>query len=268
MPMVQSSREVDWYQWSNDKLFFALTLGWLSFLVPIYLPAQTKVFRNSYVAFEMPDHFDCNLEHTEWVCRSKDPKTQRESMFILTAKEVGPSDSMEQYRAHLSQPQPTSHKPDGKAQMSRVVYPPKPIKVNDHEWIDGLHMNSEVPGYYTRYIATVRDQIAILVTLSAHREHYSKYSPQFFRTVNSLRIIASRSLTENITGSGEVRGATETLGGPVSASLPLDLLALEAESQSAVGSDGSKGGLRNLFLGLALILLGLGAYIYLKSRKK
>jgi hypothetical protein len=238
----------------------------LGFLLPCVAPAQTKVFRNAYVAFEMPDHFDCVLEHTEWVCKSKDPKTQREAMFILTAKEVGPSDSMEQYRAHLAQPQPTAHKPGGKTQMSRVVYPPKPTKINDQDWMDGLHMNSEVPGYYTRYLATIRDQIAILMTLSAHREHYSKYSPQFFKTVNSLRVIASRSLTENVAGTERSRGATETLGGPISASLPLDLLALEAETQSS-NSSGSNG-TRNLFLGLGLILLGLGVFIYLKARKK
>lgn len=47
--------------------------------------AEAKVFRNAYVAFELPDTWNCNLEHTEWVCRSQNDKESKEAIIILTA---------------------------------------------------------------------------------------------------------------------------------------------------------------------------------------
>ena len=71
---------------------------------------EAKVFRNSYLSFELPDKWDCYLENTAWVCRyaisknclgpnSSTPtceeqrKKAREAIIILAAKEVGPKDS-------------------------------------------------------------------------------------------------------------------------------------------------------------------------------
>ena len=54
--------------------------------------AQAKVFRNAYIAFEMPETWKCNLEQTEWVCRSEQNKESKEYIIILTSKEVCPTD--------------------------------------------------------------------------------------------------------------------------------------------------------------------------------
>ncbi len=66
--------------------------------------AQAKVFRNAYISFEMPETWKCNLEQTEWVCRSEQNKESKEAIIILTAKEVGPTDSFPLYQTHLDAP--------------------------------------------------------------------------------------------------------------------------------------------------------------------
>ena len=82
----------------------ALTLitGFGVFVTPNI--ASAKTFSNAYVSFELSDKWGCVLEQTEWVCRPTAPELQQLGIIILTAKEIGPSDSLPAYKEHLSQP--------------------------------------------------------------------------------------------------------------------------------------------------------------------
>lgn len=225
------------------------------------LTLEAKVFRNAYVAFELPDTWRCELEHTEWVCRSESSKESREAIIILTAKEVGPTDSFEAYSQHLNTVQKNATNPAA----SRVVYPSKQVKINDHVWIDGLHMGSEVNNYFTRYLATLKDKVAILVTYSAHKDFYAKYSPDFFKSIQSLRVIATKNLLASPEG-GALRPGSETLGAPIGAAMPADIVAQEAEIPG--GGTGKSEKTKMLFMGIAILIAALGAYIILKMKKK
>jgi hypothetical protein len=226
------------------------------------LHLEAKVFRNAYVAFELPDSWNCALEHTEWICRSQISIEAKEAIIILTAKEVGPEDSLEAYAQHLNTPQ-GPHSATSGANPGRIVAPGKQVTISDHIWIDGLQQGSEVPNYFTRYLATIKDRIAILVTLSAHKDHYTKYSPDFFKAVQSLRVIASPGLANNET-TGALRPGSETLGAPISAAMSAEM-GLAPEDGGAKGSGGTT---KTVFLGVALALAGLAIFLVLKTRKK
>lgn len=234
-----------------------------SFILTLLLisSANAKVFRNSYLSFELPDTWKCSLENTEWVCRADTDKESKEAIIILTAKEVGPTDSLDSYMTHLNTAQPTSVK--GNGGLSKVVYAPKKVQINDHPWIDGLHMASEVPNYFTRYLATIKEKIAVLFTCSAHKDFYTKYSQDFFRAVQSLRVIATKDLLAR-PDSG-IRPGNETLGSPIGQAMPNDLLGDNAEADDA--NQGS-GNMKMIYLALAVILAGIGGYIFIKSRQK
>lgn len=223
--------------------------------------ASAKVFRNAYLAFEMPDHWDCSLEQTEWVCRSKDSKEAKEAIIILTAKEVGPSDSFQIYETYLNQPIKLKIRSQA-GDQSKIIYKSKNLNVNNQPWIDGLHLGSEVPNYYTRYLATIKDSVAILVTFSAHKDFYTKYSQDFLKAVMSLQVIATKNLLGRRDQNGIRPPGTETFGVP-SQAMPMDIV------QS--GLDEGRGPKKNnaiKFLGIALILMAIGIFFYLRSRKK
>jgi hypothetical protein len=225
------------------------------------LSAQAKVFRNAYVAFELPDSWNCTLEHTEWVCRSEADKESKEAIIVLTAKETGPTDSFASYTQHLTTPQTA---PTPGATPSRIIYPPKQVKVNEHVWIDGLHMGSEVPNYFTRYLATIKDRIAILVTFSAHKNFYTKYSQDFFKGVMSLRVIATKNLL-NDPKLGPLRPGSETLGQSINQNMPSEMAGMEAMPEESSGS-GSK--TKSVLFGIAILLAAAAGYVLLKMRKK
>jgi hypothetical protein len=244
-------------QWFFFSLIFPVLFSSVSF---------GKTFRNAYVSFEMNDNWDCQLEHTEWVCRTNIQTQAKEAIIILTAKELGPTDTFESYRAHLNKPLQPAYKGANQS-VSQVKYV-KDFLVNGQTWIDGLHSGSEIPNYFTRYIATIKDRIAILVTFSAHKDFYSKYGPEFYKSVMSLRVVATANLL-NDPNSGPLRGSNEPIGIPIGAQIPggADMV---ADPNGGSGDDPSRGGGRKtklLLLAVAVLLAGGAGYVLMKPRK-
>jgi hypothetical protein len=148
---------------------------------------------------------------------------------------------------------------------SNVKYKVQKQKINDQEWLDGLHQDSEVKNYYTRYLATIKDQIAILVTFSAHNQAYAKHSRNFDKTIQSLRVIATKDLLSR-PDLGPLAGVGDTLGSGIGQAMPADMLAGE---EGAANSAGKKSIFKNeLFLGLALLILAILIYVILRIYQK
>jgi LPXTG-motif cell wall-anchored protein len=218
----------------------------------------TKTFSNAYVSFDLPDRWDCHLEGTEWVCNSQLKGNSREAIIVLTAKEVGPKDTFEAYELYLKTPRVT---PGDKSQpVKSEVKHVRRRKIAGFDWVDAMHLNSEIPSYYTRYLATVKDRLAILVTFSAHQKHFTKYSTDFFKAVESLRVVAAKDLFEP-TQLAPIRPGTETIGMAVPG--PADSFLEEMPPPPSSG--GSKAG---KLLAIAVLIASIGAYILLKKRKK
>lgn len=248
----------------NSKSFF------ISFfiLIPQILLSADKNFKNAYISFNMKDTWSCHQENSEFICRSTDPTEAKEAVIILTAKEIGPADTFEAYNEHLSKPINTTTK-SGAPLISNVSMPPQIRSYDSQKWIDALHLNSEVKNYYTRYLATIKDKIAVLVTFSAHNNYYTKYSNQFTSTIQSIRLAETKDLTMS-RGSGSLRGSNEMLGTGIGQSMPADLL-LSDDASSAQSSKSKKGkGLlqNKLTLSLILIILAIVGYIGFTIYKK
>lgn len=223
--------------------------------------AHAKVFRNAYVSFELPDKWACNLEQTEWVCRTSNPGVdRREAIIVLTAKETGPSDNLGSYETHLKQPR-TILARNGQSLQSQVIKVEN-RRIDNFPWVDGFHLASEIPNYYTRYLATTKDKIAVLVTFSAYKTAFTKYSSDFFRAIESLRIIASRSMMAP--GGAGAGGAGGTLGGPLGGGIGFgadQALPDEAETGRGKSSD------TTTVLGLAILVGAVGIYFFMKRKQ-
>lgn len=229
-------------------------------------PAEAKLFRNGFISFELPeDEWDCKVDNTEWVCRSLDQKQIKETAIVISAKEVGPQDTLDAYQKLLSAPK-FSYVEEYKDKPSKVIYPAKRVQINDHQWIDGLHFGSELGTYYTRYIATTKDGVAILVTLSAAKAYYTKHSKNFFKSVQSLRVIGGKNLLSN-KDLGPLRSSQEVLGANIGSSLPPDLMdSNQGEAGEGTGQQGQGQSTKQIILVLALLLAAIGAYLFIKGR--
>ena len=228
------------------------------FLLFFCVTAQAKIFRNAYVSFELPPNWNCKLEGSEWVCENEFATRTKEAIIILTAKEVGPTDTLAGYLAHLQTPRLIPGK-GGVPTRSQVISV-KQRMIGGNMWIDGLHLGSEVGSYFTRYLATIKDKIAILITFSAHKEHYTKYSADFIKAIESLKVVASKDTLGRAGMGANGMHSSETIGAPIGQNIPsFDNSALPPENNSS-------GSLRGNLLLLAILLGAVGAFFYVKYK--
>lgn len=211
---------------------------------------EAKIFRNSYVNFEIAKGWSCKIENTSWICvKAKKHKGANTAVIILTAKEKGPEDSLSLYEAHLKKPVKLN------GVLSKVLNVSQ-RKINHHLWIDSLHRGSESVNFWTRYLASTHGNIAILVTFSSHKDFYTKYSNTFIKSIHSLRLSK-----QNTSSFGKnLRGRHESLGAPISG-----LLSSQINIPDEPVFSKKKGNSTGKILGLLFLLLA-GGLIWYKKR--
>ena len=219
-----------------------------------------KKFSSKYCEFELPPGWECALEGTEYVCQSENADRKKESIIILAAKIRGEQDNLDEYMAFLKKPKEFSL-PGGKKQISESKST-KMTRVNDHQWVDALHLASEVPGFYTRYLATVKEDLGVAVTFSVGKDQYAAYQPVMDKLVTTLRVFRQKKaeFADLRTGKSQDANFSDTTFNPNSA---MDLQANKTKSRGA-GGDGDD----NTTLFLILGLVGAGVFIAAKAKKK
>ena len=124
-----------------------------------------------------------------------------------------------------------------------------------------MHLGSEIPHYYTRYTVTIKGNIAVIVTFSAHKLFYTKYSSQFFRAIKSLRVVATKSSINR--KEVRPRGNKGVLGDNLG--LPNLIDDNNEDGNFGDGESDSSSSSNILFL-LAFLLAAVGVYIWFKRR--
>ena len=230
------------------KIYALLTLALL-----FSANAYAKTFANQFIEFQLPDKWECQLDGTEWVCQSTDEQKKRDAIIVLAAKIKKPGmDDLPVYKAHLEKPQQYQSL-SGEAITSEPKYV-KDLDISGHPWIDSLHLQSEIPDFYTRYLATVEADLGILVTFSVRKDKYDEYLPDIDAMVKSMRAFRKPGADINRTEGGEVAP-------------PADLVPPGAGNRPPRNptEDAGAGGAVLLLL---LIAGGVGFFLWKKKQKK
>ncbi len=170
----------------NPKIF---TLG---ALLSISMLSFGKEFVAPFIRFALPPGWDCSLEGTEWVCQSDNPKVRREAIIISAAKPKSNEDTLENFFQHLGK---TKKKKDlsGNEYETEIKFT-KQKQINGVQWVDSLHYGSEIPGFFTRYLATVHKNLAILITYSIAKNRYKDYNQDFNNMIQTLQPIDPKDM--------------------------------------------------------------------------
>lgn len=220
-----------------------------------------KRFSSKYAEFELPAGWECALEGSEYVCQSENADRKKESIIILAAKIRGEQDSLDEYMAYLKKTK-EYNLPGGKKQISEPKYT-KLSRINEHQWVDALHLASEVPGFYTRYLATVKEDLGVAVTFSVTKDLYATYQPIIDKLVSTLRVFRQKSGTD-LSGlrpsKTEDPNFSDTTFNPNAA---MDLQANRTKKRDA----GTQGG-DDMLLIIAIIVVGAVIMLIRKGKKK
>jgi len=171
--------------WMSFLLALLATLAGLSAIgLASYAIVQrpSDKFVASFFEFTLPKGWSCALEGTEYVC-SVGPAPHA-AIVILAMKYRNSNDSRAKYIEHLKQPQEITDK-DGKVLHSEVRFVEEQ-QIAGYNWIVSLHYQSELPNFYTQYMATVTSHVGVLITFSAHKDAYDRYTVEFDGMMQSL----------------------------------------------------------------------------------
>lgn len=219
-----------------------------------------KRFTSQYAEFELPPGWECQLEGSEWVCQSTNQDRMKEAIIIMAAKIRGTQDSLDGYQDYLKNKK-SFDLPGGRKQISE----PKVVEIkeyNGHRWVDALHMASEVPGFYTRYLATVKEDLGVAVTFSVSKDHYSLYQPVFDKIVASLRVFRQNT---GFNPNMALKKSDENLLGDSAVIPDVDeTFALNQKRKEKKRSSGGGGS----FLYLLIMGAGVAGFLIYKKKKK
>lgn len=231
------------------KIYIALAL----LVLPSF--AQAKTFANQFVEFQLPPKWECQLDGTEWVCQSQDEQKKRDAIIVLAAKiKKAGMDELPVYKAHLEKPAQYQSL-SGETITSEPRYV-KELDIQGKIWIDALHLQSEIPDFYTRYLATVESDLGILVTFSVRKDKYNEYAPDIEAMVKSLRAFRKPGVI-NPDGSGSNVANPETIIFP------------DEEKKKKVAQNVQQGGDETgAMLLLLLVVAGAVGFIIWKKKQK
>src|SRR5262245_8033706 len=107
----------------------------------------------AYVSFNHPEGWRCELSQGVWVCQSGIETERKESVILSIATLATEWDTIDNYVDYLKQAR-TIQDDDGTTITAKVSYVRK-RNVNGVEWVDSLQQNSELNGFWARYLSTV-----------------------------------------------------------------------------------------------------------------
>jgi hypothetical protein len=170
-------------------LAFALTfagLGGMGLVAAWFLapPEPLPRFIADTFQFTLAPAWTCDLEETEYVCWKGKPP--HEAIAIIAMKRRGPEDNLAAYEEHLSRPKPGQ---DGTLSTIRSV---RRRTIARYEWIEAIHVSSEIRNYITVYLATVTSQVGVVTTFSIHRDHEAAGRREMDIMMSSLKIHQQR----------------------------------------------------------------------------
>jgi hypothetical protein len=165
-------------------------LLWL--ILMIATTARAKSFQNAYASFDLPDNWHCGQEGVAWICTPSSAVDTREALIVITAKVAGPEDTLPSFMNYLNRPKSLATR--GKLPTLSQPLGSNQIRVAGLEWVQSSHYASEVPGFNTTYLATVKDQLAVLLSFSSDQEKKQKYGPIFQRAIQTIKIDSSKQI--------------------------------------------------------------------------
>lgn len=230
---------------------------------------QAKIFQNSFIKFNLPAQWACELDQKAYICRHKvasscqnqpkdhtcqtQIKKSREAIIIFAAKEKSSIDSLKAYKKQMATPKSLTI--GGNTTQSKIIHN-KAVKINGQVWVDAMHLSSELPHYYTRYLTTIKGDVAVLVTFTAHKKYYSRYSSQIFSGVKSLNVTTSK-----LSKIAKAELSNKVFSRPLD--IPEDFINQEFPPENQSTSDPFS----NLLFLLAMIIAALGLFLWFKKRK-
>ena len=155
----------------NLRLWWTLALAILS-----SVGHSAASFETSYLKIDLPEAWTCDQMETDWACRPTSKDLIHTATLIFSAKEAAPEDSLAMLETQLKAPRTISTASGRGTVTSKVVWI-RPVELGGTRWVEALHANRELDGYFTYYLATVTPRLTVLLNFTFQQTHAKLHQP-------------------------------------------------------------------------------------------
>ncbi|HEX4408060.1 MAG TPA: hypothetical protein VH206_04725 [Xanthobacteraceae bacterium] len=142
-------------------------------------------FRAGSFEFDLAPGWWCEKSGTEIVCNPPG-QAPRPAIAIIALKERGSNDNLQDYEDHVKKPVERTDSA-GKHGTSTVLFVRR-TQLGHAQWVEALHNGSEIPDYFTYYLATNNSYLGILVTMTVHKDFQKTYVRQLNDMMSTLNL--------------------------------------------------------------------------------
>ncbi|WP_416896913.1 MAG: hypothetical protein ACMVY4_15505 [Minwuia sp.] len=168
---------------SATAVFAGLTATGIA-LAWVLLPAEPNYYRTPHFELSVPHGWACWQEGGEFVCL-EEGKIPASEIIVFASKARNEDDDLDDYESHLKTPR--IFEEDGETRRSEVVHVHRRT-IDGRSWVDAMHLGSEVPGYYTRYLATVTAQTGLVITVSARKSGMEDVADELEQMIGNIHV--------------------------------------------------------------------------------
>lgn len=160
-------------------------LGSVGFAISRVIVSQPReLYRGPAFEFDLAPGWSCQTEGTEDVCYPAGSKPHA-AIAVIAIKRRNDQDNLQAYEDHLRQPQKAGDRSKEGGQLSEVRFVRRRT-LGGREWVEGLHVGSEIANFHTYYLATATSHIGMLVTMSVHKDRATEYVDELAAMMSSL----------------------------------------------------------------------------------
>ena len=220
--------------------------------------AWAKTFKTQFISFELPTNWSCQQEEIDWVCMPDSIAERADAMVVVVTKATNEiDDTLPKYEEVLNAKR-AMRDLLGNSYMSGVKYVRRRT-IKGNEWVDALHLGSEIPGFYSRYVAGIKEKVAGLLTYSVGESVYPKYAAQMDQMIDSLKLYFDpKAFSEAMNA-----GPTSLLGNRRGMA---NRLAPKMEDAKVGDTTGDGSDDKSKMIGFGILVAAVAFYIY-KKRK-
>lgn len=154
-------------------------------LAATLLPAPARYYHTSYMRMAIPEGWNCGIEGTEHICGPiNTPGAKSNTIMVLTAKERGPGDTLDHYRAYLGALHQSADDDGGTVILNEL----RDQQIGGQVWVVAVTEGSLLRDYRSYYYATVVGNLAALVTMSTHNSVADAHDADALRLLESLKL--------------------------------------------------------------------------------
>lgn len=180
----------------STTLFFSI-----SFLLFFSQNVLADIQSIGPVSLNLPSGWRCQNQDQNYICLDESPYSTKNAAIVISFKNRSPEDAIPVYRDQLTRPR--------NLYQGDLAIPSQPKGVTEKQinnvlWVEGIHLGSEVPDYYTHYYATVAGQHALLISVSIEKSAYQDLLSTVVQPiVNSIKVNVPQTANNiNSTGAG------------------------------------------------------------------